>query len=40
MSNLIYPKVDLKNTELEREDLKEKLDECGSKGLKLVRGKP
>ena len=36
----INPKVDLKNTELEREDLKEKLDECGSKGLKLVRGKP
>ena len=34
------PKVDLKNTELEREDLKEKLDECGSKGLKLVRGQP
>ena len=33
------PKVDLKNMELEREDLKEKLDECGSRGLKLVRGK-
>ena len=33
------PKVDLSNIGLEREDLKEKLDECDSKGWRFRRGK-